>query len=174
MNFNRARSACLHVLGLALVGIAQLHGVTAFVSGDISTGSHWTNGLPNVGNNGSIAVPGTLGEINFGNSSAGTVTVSHTAGTITGSGTINMYNTGSALYQWTQSGGIVSASNFMVINDRVTYELTGTGSIHFAVATTGGSRLQVVNAGAWVQSGGTTDGIALAFENPSGRRIFFR
>ena len=168
MPFHHSRSTGLLILGLALGGMAPLHSATSFVSGDISTGKNWTNGLPNVGNNGTIAVPGTLAEINFGNSSVGTVAISHTAGAITGTGDINLHNDGSTLYQWTQSGGSVAGSNFMVINDRVTYELTGTGSIYFAVTSTGGSRLQVVNAGSWVQSGGTTDGIALAFENTSG------
>jgi autotransporter-associated beta strand protein len=141
---------------------------TRFIGNNVAIATHWTNGLPNVGKDGSIAASGTISRyaIDFVNSAEGTVAISHTAGTLTGAD-INLRNSGTTLYQWTQSGGTFSATNFFLVNNRVTYELTGTGLINFA-SVTGGSRLQVVNAGSWVQSGGTTDGMALAFENPTG------
>ena len=115
------------------VGTSVVTAGTRLIGGNIATATHWTNGLPNVGKDGSIAASGTISQyaIDFGNSTEGTVAISHTAGTITGTD-INLRNSGTTLYQWTQSGGTVSASNFLVINSRVTYELTGTGLINFA------------------------------------------
>ena len=165
MKFNRSAFKHLLVLSFAMIGSVQLHAQTSFNSGgNIATAADWTNGLPNVGNDGTIAVDGILADFPFNNSAVGTVAVSHTAGTLTG--WTNMYNPSATLYQWTQSGGTVSILYFLVINKGVTYELTGTGVINYSAGRIGGDRLQVVNAGScWVQSGGTTDGVALAFEN---------
>jgi hypothetical protein len=153
---------------VAKVGTSVVTAGTRLIGGNIANAAHWTNGLPAVGKDGSIAALGTINQydIDFSNSTGETVVISQTAGTITGTD-INLRNTGTTVYRWTQSGGTVSARNFLVINDRVAYELTGTGLINFS-STIGGSRFQVVNASSFVQSGGTTDGMALAFENSTG------
>jgi len=170
MKFNRSAFKHLLVLSFAMIGSVQLHAQTSFNSGgNIATAADWTNGLPNVGNDGTIAVDGTLSDYYFGNSTPGTIVVSHTAGTITGGDQPHLYNSGSTPCKWTQSGGTLSALNFILINQNVTYELTGTGRIYFTLATTGGSRLYTWGTGSsFVQSGGTTEGISLAFQNPTG------
>lgn len=155
-------SALRSILIPFIAATLPLHAATNFLTagGNIGAFANWSNGKPRVGNDGTIALSGSLGTVNFSEAVAGDVTVIHGAGTITG--TPNIYNSGSTVYHWNQTGGTVSATQFMVINHRLIYELSG-GEINFAT-TVGGSRIQAVNSGTFAQSGGTTNGAALAFE----------
>ncbi len=114
----------------------------------------WTNGFPSIANgDGIIASNGVFsGAYSIGETTPGTVTVSHVAGTL--SATANDWqldNTGgSAEYHWNQSGG---SANIRLLRPGilVTYTLSGTGMI---VGTGSGSRIVPLTGGLFRQIGG--------------------
>ncbi|MGC4014928.1 MAG: DUF5703 domain-containing protein [Luteolibacter sp.] len=136
---------------------------TTFNGGSLYSAAQWSNGLPTVGNDGSITTSGTFaGNVNFNVATAGTVTVGHGSGTLTGD-SLNLRNdaAGGATYQWNQYGGSVTCS-FVVVNNRVTYTLVG-GTVSSPASPTGGARVQIVNSGVFNQTGGTLTGLAYDF-----------
>ncbi len=122
---------------------------------DITVGANWNNGLPRVGNDGTIATSGTFpGQYNLSAPGPGTVIVTHSAGTLTAiANTMNVHNTGNtAVFAWNQTGGNVSVQ-LLNPNVGVVYTLSGTGTI--TANGVGGSRILPYNTGQFRQTGGT-------------------
>lgn len=156
-------AACI---GPAVADTMLVSGGNLFESGG------WTNGMPRAHtggtiNNGTISVNGVVScgdaGFDFNNVTAGTVTVSHTAGDIVRAN--NNYpgwfdyalrNSASngAVYNWNQSGGSVTA-RLVSIRDRVNYTLSGTGVL--AAAGPGGDRIETLGSGTFTQTGGTVN-----------------
>lgn len=157
---------------------ASAFGQTTFNGSSVFTPSNWTNGLPSVGNPGTIATNGNFtGIFDFNQNTVGTVNINITAGTLTSAGS-NFYNgpvnnsTGWSIFNWTQSGGTVDlggSAGTLSPNLRTTYNLTG-GSV---VATGQSSRIQPFNGGRFNQSGGSVSNLSYEFTdniNPFGMR----
>lgn len=152
----------LHFLGL-LFSALPCFAATSFNGGSLYSAAQWSSGLPAPGNDGTVANNGTFsGNINFNVATAGSVTVGHGSGALTGD-SLNLRNdaAGGATYQWNQYGGSVTGS-FVVVNNRVTYSLVG-GTITASATPTGGARVQVVNSGKFNQTGGTISGLGYDF-----------
>lgn len=136
------------------------HGQTTFNGGSVFSAASWSNGLPSVGNPGTIATNGNFtGVFNFNQNTVGTVTVNITGGTLTSTGS-NFYNgptntaSGWATFNWTQTGGTVDlggSGGTLSPNLRTTYTLAG-GAV---VATGQSSRIQPFNGGLFNQTGGS-------------------
>ncbi len=149
MNFGVLAITAAFLAAHAAHAIAQ----TSLISGDIATGTNWTNGAPTtVGNPGTIAVNGTV-PVSFN----GTYFMTQTAGaiTITGSGTDPNLNGGT----FTQNGGTWGVSNnrgFRISNGNVTTLESGAiigGSTSGTTIESGGSL--IVNGGSFQQFGAT-------------------
>lgn len=152
-------------VSLACIGAFPLAAATAFNGGNLFSGSHWNSGLPAPGNDGSVANDGAFaGNLDFNTATAGSVTVGHGSGALTGD-YLNLRNdaAGGATYQWNQYGGSVTASS-VVANNRVTYTLVG-GTIMASAAPSGGARIQAVNGGRFHQTGGTVNGLGYDFSS---------
>lgn len=145
------------------LGMLPCGAATSFNGGNLYSAAQWSNGLPAPGNDGSIANSGTFaGNINFNVPTAGTVTVGHGSGSLTGD-SLNLRNdaAGGATYQWNQNGGSVTCS-FVVVNNRVSYSLIN-GNIAANANPPGGARLQIVNSGRFTQTGGAIIGLGYDF-----------
>lgn len=139
------------VCGLSMFAQAD----TVFQSGDVNSGANWDNGVPNVANgNGIIGTNGTFsGTMNFNEGNAGTLTVTHTNGTLTATAfDWNIHNHyGNADYIWNQTGGIVQV-RLLHPNNHVIYTLSGTGRLE---GNNGGARILPLNNGVFRQIGGS-------------------
>ena len=132
--------------------------------GNVSDSGGWSNGMPSVGNNGTISVNGsyTTGFV-MSEAGPGTVAVAHTAGTLSGTANFTMSNSGSAVFNWDQSGGTLNLSNALLVlgtnsgGTNINYTLSGAGLITGAGGLSGG-RIQVNSAGSFTQTGGTVTG----------------
>jgi hypothetical protein len=169
----------LLAIGMFVVTASAAHAQTVFNGGNVFAGSSWSNGIPSVGNNGTIATNGNFtGVYDFNQNTAGTVTVSITGGTLTSTGA-NFYNgpvnstPGWANFQWNQSGGTIDfggSSGTLSPNLRTTYTFSG-GTI---TATGQSARIIPFNGGRFNQTGGLLN--RMGFEltdniNPFGMRI---
>jgi hypothetical protein len=116
----------------------------------------WTNGFPNIANgDGIIASNGVFsGAYSIGETTPGTVTVSHVAGTLSATATDwYLHNTGgSAEYHWNQSGGGMSV-RVLQPGAGVAYTLSGSGTI--TANGNKGARIRPLDSGLFRQIGGT-------------------
>ena len=128
---------------------------TVFQSGSVNTAANWDNGLPNVANgNGIIGSNGTfLSQLYLAEGTFGTVTVTHTNGTLTASSSDwNIHNNGgNADYSWNQTGGNV-VLRLLHPNIHVTYTLSGSGMI---TGNASDASVFPFNSGVFRQTGGT-------------------
>jgi hypothetical protein len=163
------RAALCGAILVAVVPLTVASASTTFTGGEVFSGGDWTNGLPSPGNDGTINVSGTFGAPNFdfNQPTAGNVIISQTGGSLTpGSLDFNVRNdaSGGATYSWNQSGGSLTA-RLVIPNNRVTYTLSGTGTLQ--ALGTGGDRILTANSGVFAQTGGTSSGLGLDIENGS-------
>lgn len=152
---------------LFLWAAAPVHGQTTFNGGNVFSAASWSNGLPSVGNPGTIATNGTFSGIyDFNQNVAGTATITISGGTLTANGP-NFYNgpintaAGWTNFDWQQTGGTINLNSGLSPNLRNRYTLSG-GTI------TGSGSITSYHTGTFHQSGGTVSGnIAYVFNDTS-------
>jgi hypothetical protein len=155
---------------LIAIATGMLHGraaaQTSLIGGDLFSAGNWSNGLPSVGNPGTISVNGTMnGVFDFNQTMTGSATITIASGTITAN-TANFFNGATASgtwtsFAWTQTGGTVNIGGTLFTpNFRQNYTLAG-GSI---AATTNGT-IGSYNSGVFNQTGGTITGASIVFSD---------